>query len=40
MFVSLIACLLYQILSDAEIKMADLRTLKYLSSSLYGQPER
>ena len=30
----------YRILWDAEIKMADLTTLKYLSCSLHGQPER
>ena len=33
-------CLLYRILWDAEIKKADLTTLKYLSCSLHGQPER
>ena len=36
MFVSLIPCLLFQILWDAEIKMADLTTLKYLNCSLHG----
>ena len=33
-------CQLYLIFCDAEIKMADLMTLKYLSCSLHGQPER
>ena len=33
-------CLLYRIFCDAEIRMADLMTLKYLSCNLHGQPER
>ena len=32
-------CLLYRIFCDAEIKMADLTTFKYLSCSLHGQSE-
>ena len=33
-------CLLYRIFCEAEIKMAGLKTLKYLSCSVHGQPER
>ena len=33
-------CRLYRIICYGEIKMADLTTLKYLSCSLHGQPDK